>query len=42
MIKPIDRMINVLNLKTPLAYIPAFDNDFRLAEGVGRITIKEL
>jgi len=36
MIKPKDRMINALNLKMPLDYIPTFDNDFRLTEAVGR------
>lgn len=36
MITQKDRMINALNLKMPLDYIPTFDNDFRLAEAVGR------
>jgi hypothetical protein len=36
MITPKDRMINALNLKMPLDYIPTFDNDFELVEAVGK------
>ncbi|MCL5071039.1 MAG: hypothetical protein M1308_09105, partial [Actinobacteria bacterium] len=36
MITQKDRMINALNLKMPLDYIPTFDNDFELVEAVGK------
>ena len=36
MIQPKDRMINALDLKEPLDYIPTFDTNFELAAAVGK------